>query len=378
MTNTPYLNRYLDQFEGSFEFVVPRDVFESNGDVCTILDVRERHEFESIRIEGSINLPRGLLEQRIDGVVKDPDAPIVLVCKGSLRARLAAQTLKLMGFTQLKILAGGLDQWVSEMYPTKGGTQLEEEALIRYDRHLNLPGFTESTQEKLSLSSVLIVGCGGLGSPAIAYLAAAGVGHLRLVDGDRVSLTNLQRQIVHSTEAVGLSKTVSAGRFVTALNPLVSIDCVNSHFRAENADDLCDGIDIVIDGTDNVESRYLINEACHRHKIPYVYGAVFRMEGEYGLFHPSTGGPCYRCFHPNPMPRNLSPSCDVAGVLGVVPGIVGLHQTKLALDFLTGRLTNETKNTLFCLDLRAQKLRSMNLSKTKDCPTCGYHGSTIE
>ena len=370
MTSKPHLNRYLDQFEGGFDFVAPKDLLETKGDDFTILDVRERHEFESIRIEGSINLPRGFLEQRIDGVVKDANGPIVLVCKGSLRARLAAQTLKMMGFTQLRILEGGLDQWVSEMCPTKGGTHLEEEALVRYDRHLNLPGFTEATQKKLSVSRVLIVGCGGLGSPAIAYLAAAGIGHLRLVDGDRVSLSNLQRQIVHSTEAVGISKTASAGRFVTALNPLVAVESINTHFRAENADELCDGVDIVIDGTDNVESRYLINDACHRHKIPYVYGAVFRMEGEYGIFHPSNGGPCYRCFHPNPMPQNLSPSCDVAGVLGIVPGIIGLHQTQLALDHLTGRLSQDMKHMLFCLDLNTQRLRSMKLSKLDDCVTC--------
>ena len=367
---TTLLETYLAQHGSECRFVEPKDLHAGVSEPFTLIDVREAHEFDAGRINAAINVPRGRLEMDIEQRVSASTAPILLICKSGRRAQLAAITLLGMGFTTLYVLRGGMDAWVALGAPTEGGEGLTADEHERYARHLALPDFSSAQQQALKSKRVLVVGCGGLGSPAIAYLAAAGVGRLRLADADRVDVSNLQRQVIHRTPDVGILKTISAERFVNALNPHVDVEVYSERVAPENVMGILEGVDIVLDGSDNVETRYCLNHACYESQIPYVYGAVFRDEGECTIFDFSRGDPCYRCLHPVPLPPELSPNCSVSGVLGVVPGVVGCLQANFVLQYFSeGESRGETKLSRIRFD--DLSLTQFGIQRNPNCRTCG-------
>ncbi|MGB0648197.1 MAG: ThiF family adenylyltransferase [Bradymonadia bacterium] len=328
------LEEHLSRLNDALTWRMPDEITAKVREGMIILDVRERHEFESVRIVDSLNLPRGRLELEIGAMVSSGSQPLLIVCKSGVRASLAAHTLGSLGYTQVSVLKGGLDHWIQCGKPTTGGGSLSEQEFARYDRHLSLPGFTPAHQGRLKSSTVLVIGCGGLGSPVIAYLAAAGVGRLRLVDFDRVDASNLQRQVIHRTTHVGQLKVDSAKAFVTGLNPEVTVEAFPIEVTESTVHELMESVDIVVDGSDRLETRYLLNRCCVQQGIPYVYGAVFRNEGEFALFGATETSACYQCLHPKLMPRSLTPSCSQTGVIGVVPGFIGMMQANLVLNYL--------------------------------------------
>lgn len=284
-----------------------------------IVDVREAHEYQSGTIPGAILVPRGVLGSEIGRLAPDPDAAMVLICAAGNRSALAAKELQDMGYRQVSSLAGGMTAWRG----FGGATALPgDETMARYARHLVLPGVGAEGQRRLGAARVLVVGAGGLGSPVLLYLAAAGVGTIGVVDDDVVEVSNLQRQIVHDTAGVGRPKAESAAEAMAALNPGISVIAHPEHLAAPGARRLLSEYDLVVDGSDNFETRYLVNDTALELGIPMVHGAVFRWEGQLTVVDPSRG-PCYRCLFPEPPPPEVAPDCAVAGVFGAVPGVIG-------------------------------------------------------
>lgn len=313
-------------------------------DDVVLLDVREPDEVANGLIEGALKIPRGVLETNVGTLVPDRSASVVAYCASGVRSVFAAQTLAALGYQDVASLAGGFDRWKSEGmgWVLPAAVSLAESA--RYRRHVLLPEIGLAGQQRLLASSVLLVGLGGLGSPAALYLAAAGVGRIGLVDMDVVDETNLQRQVIHNTTRIGQSKVESARAAITQLNPDVEVVPIAAHLSAENVLEVADGWDVIIDGADNFDTRYLLNDASVKLGIPVVYGSIFRFEGQISVFDPIVG-PTYRDFMPKPPPPELAPNCAEAGVLGVLPGVVGTIQAveaiKVLLDLgtsLRGRL----------------------------------------
>src|SRR3954467_13900132 len=311
---------------------------------ATFLDVREQDEYDQGTIPGSVFIPRGHLESQAETRLLDGAHPLVVYCAGGNRSAFATETLEQLGFTDVVSMAGGFGRWKNEGRPWIPPQPLPPEQRARYGRHILLPEVGEAGQQKLLESRVLLLGAGGLGSPAALYLAAAGVGTLGIVDMDVVDASNLQRQILHNMDRIGERKVDSAKKALTLLNPDVDVVTYDVRFGADNVLDIIDGYDVIVDGTDNFPTRYLLNDASLLKRIPVVHGSIFRFEGQVSVFQPYEG-PCYRCLLPEPPPAELAPSCAEAGVLGVLPGIVGsiqaLEAIKLILDLgdpLIGRL----------------------------------------
>ncbi|MGI9658555.1 MAG: molybdopterin-synthase adenylyltransferase MoeB, partial [Gaiellaceae bacterium] len=317
---------------------------EADDDVV-IVDVRERDEWEEGIVPGANHIPRGFLESQIEHVAPDRDAEIIAYCAGGARSAFAAKSLEELGYTNVVSLSGGFAEWKRSGYDWVAPTALSPEQRARYSRHLLIPEVGEEGQLKLLDSRVLLIGAGGLGSPSSLYLAAAGVGTLGIVDADAVDASNLQRQIVHATTRLGEPKVESARATLEALNPDVNVIAYNERLTSDNVDRiLADGWDVIVDGADNFPTRYLVNDASIWHNIPVVHGSIFRFEGQLTVFKPHEG-PCYRCLFPQPPPPDVAPSCAEAGVLGVLPGIVGSLQANETLktlldagDSLVGRL----------------------------------------
>src|SRR5579884_2714931 len=284
-----------------------------------IIDVRETDEWEQGYIPGALHVSRGYLELNIEALVPDRRRPIVVYCAGGVRSALAARTLQEMGYEQVASMAGGFHEWKARGLPWTMPPVLTTEQKLRYSRHLLIPEVGAEGQAKLLASKVLLIGAGGLGAPAALYLAAAGVGTIGIVDFDVVDLSNLQRQVIHTTDRVGEKKTESARKAITALNPDVTVVLHDEVLGPDNVARIIDGYDVVIDGTDTFETRYVLNDAAVAAGIPVVHASVFRFEGQLTVFKPQEG-PCYRCLYPTPPPPELAPGCSVAGVLGVVPG----------------------------------------------------------
>ena len=289
-------------------------------------------------------IPRGHLESKVENQIPDHDTPVVIYCAGGNRSAFAAKTLHDLGYTDVVSMAGGFGRWKDQGRPWNTPATLTPEQRNRYGRHILLPEVGEEGQQKLLGAKMLLLGAGGLGSPAALYLAAAGVGTLGIVDMDVVDASNLQRQILHNTERIGERKVDSAKKTLTAINPDVDVVTYDVRFGADNILDIIDGYDVIVDGTDNFPTRYLLNDASLLKRIPVVHGSIFRFEGQVTVFDPYNG-PCYRCLLPEPPPPELAPSCAEAGVLGVLPGIIGsiqaLEAIKLVLDLgepLRGRL----------------------------------------
>ena len=340
-----------------------------------VLDVREPDEYDQGALPGALHIPRGHLEAQIEGKVLAKDSPIVVYCAGGVRSAFAARTLGELGYSDVVSMAGGFGRWKDEGRDWKVPTTLTADQRNRYQRHLLLPEVGVEGQAKLLDAKVLLLGAGGLGSPAALYLAAAGVGTLGIVDMDEVDASNLQRQILHNIDRVGDRKVDSAKKTLTALNPDVNVVTHDTRLSADNVLDLIDGYDVIVDGADNFPSRYLLNDASLKKKIPVVHGSIFRFEGQATVFKPYDG-PCYRCMIPEPPPAELAPSCAEAGVLGVLPGIIGsiqaLETVKLILnlgDSLSGRL--------LAYDALEQSFHTFNLRRDPNCPACSIDPADI-
>jgi sulfur-carrier protein adenylyltransferase/sulfurtransferase len=349
------------------EEMTPEDLEPRLAEVL-LLDVRETGEHEQGSIPGTRLLPRGLLERDIAGVAPDRSRPVVVYCASGGRSALAAVSLQEMGYETVYSLAGGFDRWKSEGRAWGVGEGLTAEQRDRYSRHVILEGVGEAGQARLLDSSILLIGAGGLGSPAALYLAAAGVGTIGVVDYDLVDRTNLQRQVLHNLDRVGMPKTESAREAITALNPDVKVVTHNVRLDAANALDIMNGYDVVLDGGDNFPTRYLVNDASLHLRVPVIHGSIFRFEGQVSVFDPYAG-PCYRCLFPEPPPPELAPSCAEAGVLGVLPGIIGsieaMEAIKLMLDLgepLIGRL--------LIYDALEQDFSSVRIDRDPTCPAC--------
>jgi molybdopterin/thiamine biosynthesis adenylyltransferase/rhodanese-related sulfurtransferase len=332
-----------------------------------VIDVRETEEYGAGRLPGAVSVPRGFLELKIEEKAKR-DEPLVLYCAGGVRSALAARSLAELGYTNVQSLAGGYNRWHDAAYPTETPFVLTSEQKERYRRHLSIPEVGEEGQAKLLKAKVLLMGAGGLGSPAALYLAAAGVGTIGIVDMDVVDLSNLQRQVIHTQERRGMAKTASAAEAIAALNPDVKVIPFQERLTSDNIDRIFDGFDLILDGGDNFPTRYLINDACVKHRKPNIHGSIYRFEGQVTTFIPYEG-PCYRCLYPQPPPPDMAPSCAEAGVLGVLPGIVGLFQANEALKLIL-KLGDPLNGRLLTLDALASTFRTLKLRRDPNCPVC--------
>src|SRR5688572_9932794 len=339
---------------------------------AAVVDVRERDEWAEGHIPGAVHIPRGSLESRIEGVVPDRSQTVVVYCGSGSRSIFAAKTLEELGYENILSLAGGFTDWKRNGFPFELPRALDEAKRRRYSRHLLIPEVGEEGQLRLLDSKILLIGAGGLGSPASLYLAAAGVGTLGIVDDDAVDASNLQRQIVHSTERLGESKAESAKRTIEALNPDVNVKTFPERLTSENVDRILgEGWDVVVDGADNFPTRYLLNDASIWHDTPVVHGSIYRFEGQITVFKPGDG-PCYRCLFPTPPPPELAPSCAEGGVLGVLPGIIGSLQANEALKLALG-IGDPLVGRLLLFDALRTEFTEVALRRDPDCPVCGDH-----
>jgi len=360
--------------------VSPREAFELQAAGAELVDVREHDEIAAGSPRGARCIVRGFLELQIEDRIPDLDRTVLVMCAGGTRSLFAARNLQELGYADVRSVAGGFNAWKREGLPVAVTRVLTVEERERYGRHLLIPEVGEEGQKKLLESKVFLVGAGGLGSPAAYYLAAAGVGTLGIVDDDLVDRSNLQRQILHTDDRVGTPKVESARQTLQALNPAVEVIAHEERLDASNVDRLLEGYDVVVDGSDNFSTRYLVNDACVKLGIPNVHGAIFRFEGQLSVFWPGyekRRGPCYRCLFPEPPPPELAPSCAEAGVLGVLPGVIGtleaVETVKILLgagDPLVGRLT--------VYDALDQRFTELRIDRREECPCCGDGAGEIE
>jgi len=337
-----------------------------------LLDVREDQEREVEGApEGAIATSLSEFEVRIAELALATELEILTICAHGRRSLVAAGMLRQLGYTKVSSVQGGFEYWRNENLPVINALNtLKNDAMERYSRHLRLPEIGVKGQEKLAKSKVAIVGLGGLGSPAALYLAAAGVGHLTIIDNDQVDRSNLQRQILHSDDRVGMLKTDSAEFALSTLNPSVYIDKKNQKLQSNNVEKLIRSHDVIIDGADNFPARYLLNAASQKLKIPLVYGAVHRFSGQVSVFDPCrTNSPCYRCLFPEPPTAEDAPNCTQTGVLGVVPGIIGLLQANEVIKLLV-EIGESLIGRLLCFDALSVRFREVILPKDPDCPGC--------
>ena len=339
-----------------------------------LIDVREGEEFAGGKIPGAMSIPRGFLELRIEEKAKR-DEPLVLYCAGGTRSALAAKTLREMGYQNVSSMAGGYNRWSDSGFPVEKPFVLTNEQKERYRRHLVIPEVGEEGQAKLLRSKVLLMGAGGLGSPAALYLAAAGVGTLGVVDMDVVDLSNLQRQVIHTQDRAGKPKTESARMTIQALNPDVKVIPFQERLTSENVLRVLEGFDMVIDGGDNFPTRYLLNDACVVLNKPNIHGSIYRFEGQVTTFLPHQG-PCYRCLYPMPPPAEMAPSCAEAGVLGVLPGIIGLLQANEAIKLILG-VGEPLVGRLLTFDALETRFSELKLRRDPSCPVCA-DGAKVE
>ncbi len=341
------------------------------------VDVREHDEWQEGHIPGAVHVPRGNLESRIEAAVPDKAATVVLYCAAGNRSAFAAKALGELGYENAVSLAGGFTDWKRNGNEITIPRTLSPERRTRYSRHLLIPELGEEGQLRLLDSRVLLIGAGGLGSPAALYLAAAGVGTIGIVDADIVDETNLQRQIAHSLDTLGAPKVDSAKKAIQALNPDVDVITYRERLTSENIDRILDdGYDLIVDGADNFPTRYLVNDASVWRGIPVVHGSIYRFEGQVTVFKPHEG-PCYRCLFPEPPPPELAPSCAEGGVLGVLPGIVGSLQTNEALKLAAG-IGEPLVGRLLLFDALTTEFSDVKIARRADCPVCGEHPTITE
>jgi sulfur-carrier protein adenylyltransferase/sulfurtransferase len=341
-----------------------------------LLDVRERDEFEQGFIPGAVHIPRGNLETRIERNVFPRSTPIVVYCATGTRSVYAAKTLGELGYTDVVSMAGGFAAWKENGHEWTVPRTLTGQQLERYSRHVLIPEVGEQGQLRLLDSKVLLIGAGGLGSPAALYLAAAGVGTIGVVDADVVDVSNLQRQIVHTVERVGMPKVDSAEIAMKALNPEVTVVKHPERLTSENVLDVISGYDVIIDGTDNFPTRYLLNDASLVAGLPVVHGSIYQFEGSVTVYKPHDG-PCYRCQYPEPPPPELAPSCAEGGVLGVLPGVIGTMQATEAIKLLLG-IGQPLVGRQVRYDALSMEFVELSMRRDPDCPVCSKDPSEIE
>ncbi|MGH9100534.1 MAG: molybdopterin-synthase adenylyltransferase MoeB [Acidimicrobiales bacterium] len=364
----------LAQVKAAVTEVEPEDAARRS-ESSTFLDVREPDEYQQGAIPGAIHLPRGNLEFGVEGRIPDKKAPVVVYCAGGTRSAFAAKTLGDLGYDDVVSLAGGFNRWKDEGRPWSAPRTLTSDQRNRYQRHLLLSEVGDQGQQKLLDSKVLLLGAGGLGSPAGLYLAAAGVGTIGIIDMDVVDESNLQRQILHNMDRLGERKVDSAKKTLTALNPDVAVETFDVRLGADNVLEIFDGYDLILDGTDNFPTRYLVNDASLLKRVPVVHGSIYRFEGQVTVFDPYNG-PCYRCLVPEPPPAELAPSCSEAGVLGVLPGIIGSIQAIEAIKVLLG-LGDPLVGRLLAYDALEETFRTFKVRRDPECSACGEHAGEI-
>jgi len=358
----------LEQVKAEIVEVDARQAQETPG--AAWIDVREGDEWQEGHIPGAVHVPRGHLESRIETAVPDKSTPVILYCAAGSRSAFAAKTLLDLGYTNVSSLHGGFTDWKRNGNEIKLPRTLSPERRTRYSRHILIPEVGEEGQLKLLDSSVLLIGAGGLGSPASLYLAAAGVGRIGIIDADIVDETNLQRQIVHSLDTLGTPKVDSAKATLERLNPDVEVVPYRERLTSENIDRILDdGWDIIVDGADNFPTRYLVNDASVWRGIPVVHGSIYRFEGQATVFKPHEG-PCYRCLFPEPPPPELAPSCSEGGVLGVLPGIIGSLQANEAIK-LAAQIGEPLVGRLLLFDALYTEFSEVKIERNPNCPVCG-------
>jgi molybdopterin/thiamine biosynthesis adenylyltransferase/rhodanese-related sulfurtransferase len=334
-----------------------------------LVDVREKDEWTEGFIPGARWIPRGFLELRVEEQVPEKAAEVVLYCAGGTRSALAARALQELGYSNVSSLAGGFTAWKRAGLPFERPYVMTPEQSVRYARHTMLPEIGQEGQVKLLRSRMLCLGAGGLGSPVALYLAAAGVGTIGIIDDDVVDASNLQRQILHATDRIGIPKVESARKTITGLNPDVKVVPIQARLTSENVLDILKDYDVIVDGVDNFPTRYLLNDAALKLGKPVVHASIYRFEGQITCFVPDEG-PCYRCLYPEPPPPDMAPSCQEAGVLGVLPGVVGVLQATEAIKIALG-LGKSLAGRLLMYDALGTRFREMRLRKDPSCPTCG-------
>jgi sulfur-carrier protein adenylyltransferase/sulfurtransferase len=341
-----------------------------------LIDVRETEELASGQLPGAKHVPRGYLESRIESAVPDRTAPVVVYCASGNRSAYAARTLQEdLGYLNVRSLTGGITLWKDRGYQVEVPKSLTPEQRDRYSRHLLLPEVGIEGQQKLLDARVLLLGAGGLGSPTALYLAAAGVGTIGIVDNDVVDVSNLQRQVIHTTTRVGVPKVDSAEESIHALNPDVEVVKYQMRMDASNIMDILPGWDVVVDGLDNFPTRYLLNDASVRLQIPVVSASILGFDGQLSIFAPYQG-PCYRCLFPEPPPAELAPSCGANGVLGVLPGTMGLLQATEVIKLIIG--AGETAiGRLLLYDALAATLTEVKVKRDPECPICSREPDAI-
>jgi molybdopterin/thiamine biosynthesis adenylyltransferase/rhodanese-related sulfurtransferase len=339
------------------------------GQRVEVLDVREPDETQHGILPGAHTLSRAHFESRVEDVISDKSAPVVIYCASGVRSAFAAKTLEELGYEDVSSMSGGFIRWKDLGYDYEIPRVLDESQRDRYSRHLILPEVGEKGQMKFLDAKVLCIGAGGLGSPALLYLAAAGIGTIGIVDDDHVEANNLQRQVIHNTERVGIGKAESARETLTKLNPDVKIEIHPFRITADNARELMSQYDIVIDGSDNFDTRYVVNDAAVPLRKPVVHGSIFRFEGMVSTFIPYEG-PCYRCLYPEAPPSELAPTCSEAGVLGILPGIVGSLEANEALKLAAG-YGEPLAGRLLIFDAQTTRFSEVKVRRDPSCPTCG-------
>lgn len=334
------------------------------------VDVREKDEWRGGYLPGAVHVPRGFLEMQAESKLPDKKAKIVVYCAGGVRSAFAARTLGDLGYANVESANPGFVRWKDLGYPIDRPAELTPAQLDRYSRHILLPEVGEKGQEKLLRARVLLLGAGGLGSPAALYLAAAGVGTIGIIDNDSVDASNLQRQVLHGTDRVGTPKVESAARTMENLNPDVKVIPFQERLTSANADRIFDqGWDVIVDGLDNFPTRYLVNDASVWKGVPVVHGSIFRFDGQVTTFWPKKG-PCYRCLYPEPPPAHLAPSCAEAGVLGILPGVIGTIQATEAIKIVLGQ-GEPLVGRLLTYDSLRMQFRTLKLRRDPGCPVCG-------
>jgi molybdopterin/thiamine biosynthesis adenylyltransferase/rhodanese-related sulfurtransferase len=349
---------------------------EGDSTDAVVIDVREQHEWDESHIPGAKHVPRGYLEQRIGRAAPDLDQHVVLYCQSANRSAIAAKTLiDELGYTNVESMSGGITLWKQRNFPIEIPFQYTDAQRIRYSRHMLLPEVGPEGQQKLLQSKVLLLGAGGLGAPVALYLAAAGIGTLGIVDDDIVDSSNLQRQVIHSTETVGEPKVESAKQAINKLNPDVEVITYNTRLNADNIMEIIDGYDIIVDGVDNFPTRYLLNDATVRLQIPVVSASILAFDGQLTVFKPYDG-PCYRCLYPVPPPAELAPSCGENGVLGVLPGTMGLLQATEVIKMILG-IGEPLVGRLMLYDALAEEFTNLKIRRDPECPICSREPDEI-
>jgi sulfur-carrier protein adenylyltransferase/sulfurtransferase len=366
----------LKRIKSQITEIDPSRVRELIGEGVAIVDVRETDEFAAGHLPGARHVPRSYLETRIEAAVPDRDAQIVLYCQSGNRSAWGARTLEEdLGYTHVASMTGGITLWKDRGYEVTVPRSLSSEQRERYSRHLLIPEIGVEGQQKLLDAKVLLLGAGGLGSPTALYLAAAGVGTLGIVDDDEVDLSNLQRQVIHSTQRVGIPKVDSAEESIHALNPDVNVVKYPVRIDASNIMEIISGYDVIVDGVDNFPTRYLLNDATVRLKIPVVSASILGFDGQLSVFKPYEG-PCYRCLFREPPPAELAPSCGANGVLGVLPGTMGLLQATEVVKLILG-IGEPAIGRLLLYDALGATLTEVKVHRDPDCPICSREPEEI-